>query len=767
MGSRSLANTTAGYPNTAVGYSSMDSSTTGGANTAVGSYSMLSNKIGSANVSIGNAALFSGKSGSYNVAVGNDALRLDSADFNTVIGYEAGYYNNRSSNVYVGAYAGIYNTITTTNLSEGIENTGIGYRSLQANGRGSKNTGVGFRALAMYLDYSYINSPVSDRNTAVGDSSQAFMYGSGNTSVGNATLSNVQSGSQNTAMGDSSMALALGVIQNDAYGFNSLKSLKYSNYGAGYYNTAIGGQAMEYDTTAYATVALGFRSLHNAKKVWESTALGVGSMEFGDSISSSVAVGRGALNNFGHSHENTAVGTWAMSNKVAGYYNTALGLLAMERDSSGLSNTGIGVSALRSNVASGENVAVGINAGYYVLGDINNNGRNTYVGPYAGQGQSGLSIGVQNTGIGYNSMLGNTTGNFNTALGDNSLNTNADGGFNVAIGNEAGSVNISGSNNTLVGHKSNLSSGFLSNASAFGSNSFVSQSNSLVLGSINGINGASADTKVGIGTTSPSARLHVRSGASGGTYSPGSQIILENNTNSYIQLSHPDANETGIISSNVSLGIRSAVMFGANNSMQLRTGGNINRFYIDNGGFTGINRTPTPATNVGTLQIQNIGISDDILGLYNSSSGNRWTYWISSGSFPNLYMYFNGVTRGNWGYNDGVYTSSSDLHLKKDIEPLGNILSSITKIHPYLFHYNDNSPKDPLSVGFMAQEVQPFFPEAVTEITNKDGSTNLGIKYQFMSVYAVKAIQEQQQIIDKQQKTIDDLVKRLEKLENK
>ena len=98
---------------------------------------------------------------------------------------------------------------------------------------------------------------------------------------------------------------------------------------------------------------------------------------------------------------------------------------------------------------------------------------------------------------------------------------------------------------------------------------------------------------------------------------------------------------------------------------------------------------------------------------------------------------------------------------------MGDVLPSINKIQPYLFHYNDNNEKDPLTVGFMAQDVLPYFPEAVKTITNKDGSTNLGIQYQYMSVYAVKAIQEQQHIINDLQKKVDDLAKKLEILMNK
>ncbi len=51
-------------------------------------------------------------------------------------------------------------------------------------------------------------------------------------------------------------------------------------------------------------------------------------------------------------------------------------------------------------------------------------------------------------------------------------------------------------------------------------------SNTLILGSINGLNGASADTSVGIGTTTPKAKLDV---TGGGIFvgSPGQGIILK------------------------------------------------------------------------------------------------------------------------------------------------------------------------------------------------------------------------------------------------
>ena len=49
----------------------------------------------------------------------------------------------------------------------------------------------------------------------------------------------------------------------------------------------------------------------------------------------------------------------------------------------------------------------------------------------------------------------------------------------------------------------------MTNATAIGANASATTSNSLVLGSINGVNGATASANVGIGTTAPTEKLHV------------------------------------------------------------------------------------------------------------------------------------------------------------------------------------------------------------------------------------------------------------------
>jgi len=83
----------------------------------------------------------------------------------------------------------------------------------------------------------------------------------------------------------------------------------------------------------------------------------------------------------------------------------------------------------------------------------------------------------------------------------------------------------------MVGYHADLSPGSepeaspVHNATAIGTRALVSRSNSLVLGSISGINGATNNVKVGIGTSSPSVPLHVS--RSDGT----ARILVENTSN--------------------------------------------------------------------------------------------------------------------------------------------------------------------------------------------------------------------------------------------
>jgi trimeric autotransporter adhesin len=174
---------------------------------------------------------------------------------------------------------------------------------------------------------------------------------------------------------------------------------------------------------------------------------------------------------------------------TTGSYNAFFGFEAGNLSNSGSGLTGVGDYALISNTTGSSNVASGYRA-------LNSN-----------------TTGSNNLASGFNTLPANTTGNGNTASGFDALLRNTTGNSNTASGFVAGVAadgsSITGSNNSFFGSLSAPSTGNLNNATAIGASAEVAESNALVLGSINGVNGATANTNVGIGTTAPAYTLDV------------------------------------------------------------------------------------------------------------------------------------------------------------------------------------------------------------------------------------------------------------------
>jgi hypothetical protein len=149
-------------------------------------------------------------------------------------------------------------------------------------------------------------------------------------------------------------------------------------------------------------------------------------------------------------------------------------------------------------------------------------GDNAFLG-YAGNPQS-LNPGDMNTAIGFRAMqalngcCGFNVASNNTATGGSALYNTTTGAFNTASGASALSNNVTGSSNTALGYSAgpDSASAALTNSTAIGAYAVVSQSNSLVLGSIANTNGCVSpclSTSVGIGTATPQATLDVVGGA--------------------------------------------------------------------------------------------------------------------------------------------------------------------------------------------------------------------------------------------------------------
>ncbi len=194
--------------------------------------------------------------------------------------------------------------------------------------------------------------------------------------------------------------------------------------------------------------------------------------------------GAGQLNTTGTSN--------SFFGKFAGNANTASSNSFFGNESglgntSGTRNSYLGSNTGRSNLTGNDNTLVG-----YLSGFSNSASFNSFFGSRSGDN---TTSGSQNSFFGYNSGTANLNGDGNSFFGYN-----------------AGTAITTGFLNTALGASANFGSSGLTNATAIGAKSFVTLSNTIVLGAINGVNGAAADTRVGIGTSSPTARLEVNGG---------------------------------------------------------------------------------------------------------------------------------------------------------------------------------------------------------------------------------------------------------------
>lgn len=147
--------------------------------------------------------------------------------------------------------------------------------------------------------------------------------------------------------------------------------------------------------------------------------------------------------------------------------------------------------------------------------------------------------------------------------------------------------------------------------------------------------------------------------------------------------------------------------------------------------------------------------------------GDRLGEWALSYSnafsFDGLAFHFNGGEKAWISDIDGDWNTLSDVRLKEEFEDYRQVLEGVKNLKVQLYHYTSATKRDTKSFGLIAQNVRQYFPEIVS--SSGSGEDFMGISYGKTGVLAIKAIQEQQQIIESQQKKIDELEKRLERLE--
>jgi hypothetical protein len=169
--------------------------------------------------------------------------------------------------------------------------------------------------------------------------------------------------------------------------------------------------------------------------------------------------------------------------------NSFFGQIAGPSTTIGQQDSFFGTFAGYSNDIGSRNSYFGANAAYWSSGDAHDNS-------------------VFGTGAAFSAQ--NTTASFNSVFGSQAATTLA-GSQNTAIGASSGlSLNAS-SSSTVLGYSADAGPG-LTNATAIGAFAKAINANTLVLGSINGVNTATATTSVGIATNTPNQYLTVGGG---------------------------------------------------------------------------------------------------------------------------------------------------------------------------------------------------------------------------------------------------------------
>ena len=414
-------------------------------------------------IGIGHEALSALTEGDGNIAIGYQAgLETTIGDNNIYIGYRAAYRTanlNNQHNVFIGYYAGSgdwtsnfsqRNTAVGSLSMEGamnsaMENTAVGYRSLQDITTGDDNTAIGYAAGAEFTD--------GHNNVAIG----AVALG-GSTSVGFATAVGQQ------AMGSGDVtAAADGTV---AIGYQALRSL---TSGAG--NLAVGSEALELITTGTRNIAIGehagtalsttgatdnvimgFQALYRAT-TGAGYNVAIGSEAMGGNwttanVDACVAIGYEALHGVltTDASGTVAVGQRAAKAITSGIGNIAIGFEALLVEDDGDNSTAIGFQALKDQTGTSGavyNTAVGFRAGNTGTNDITSGTQVTLLGANT---RASVATAFNETIVGYATT---GKGSNSVALGNGNV-TNVymsdDGGAKIHAGEAAfgGDVVVTG-----------------------------------------------------------------------------------------------------------------------------------------------------------------------------------------------------------------------------------------------------------------------------------------------------------------------------------
>ena len=448
--------------------------------------------------------------------------------------------------------------------------------------------------------------------------------------------------------------------------------------------------------------------------------------------------GSGALNPASTGTLNTANGRDALYSNTTGGGNTANGYNALRNNTTGSHNTANGVSALQSNTTGSVNTASGRNA---LL--LNTTGSENTANGY--EALRNNTTGDRNTANGNTALHYNTTGHYNTANGSKALYNNTTGGYNTANGSEALLSNTTGYNNTANGAYALYSNttGYYNTANGYGSlfNNTTGNYNTA-----NGVDVLVANTtgnyNTGNGAFAFGDNTSGNNNTANGAYALGDNTSGDNNTANGRDALHN--NTTG--TNNTANGYQTLF---SNTNGDYNTANGANALYENT---TGNNNT---AYGRSALVLNTTGSNNTGIG-FNAN--------VPSATGSNQVRI--GNTNVTYAGVEVAWSITSDTRRKAGITQTALGLDFIKTLNP-VSYYRSNDEKKKTEYGFIAQEVETALNKAGAinnGIITKDDAGMYSVRYNDLIAPMVKAIQEQQAIIQNQQKQIDELKALVNKL---
>ena len=256
------------------------------------------------------------------------------------------------------------------------------------------------------------------------------------------------------------------------------------------------------------------------------------------------------------------------------------------------------------------------------------------------------------------------------------------------------------------------------------------------------IGGWSQEERLGVGTDSPWNTLHV---VSNEEENPFRVMVGNNNPGSTsIRAYAHQGVAIGNSWSSDDVPDRGLRVHGASIFDSVTFFGNVALFdsttFFDSPSFwTDLN---TSTTSPDGIILQNT--NDQIWAIHTSSQWLRFNTSEAGEDSQNV----------SWVNLSGEWNSNSDERLKTDIHVADPALQKVKELSVVNYRFKGNNADSDLKIGLIAQDVAPVFPELVSR--EKDNGY-WGINYAGFSVVAIKAIQEQQALIEHQNKALETL----------